>query len=327
MPLHRTLGAALLIACTLGTGQAFAAEPVATAAATAANPSPSKSDASAKDAKDKPVIDEKAIYAEALFKLIEQTQNSIHEAMTPVETDLATTVEQASKTLLADKDVYKALLGMAMYRDKLNEGDSNPERASRAAMGSLQSLLRQAPGVMNNAALINRAKLIAQIAKYYGKHDPSLCRYLPQDYSTLLVVDAPWLTDVDDDLVTQAIADETQAVKTILSGVPPLVINDSDVQAVFSKFAGEWLGSLDEDTTRKVAEGRAQGNYCVLWSAMLTDISKMSDAYPGSTQKILLPMLTMPTRGWLDVGLWSYRPGGSPETKEPGDDDSDAPQG
>jgi hypothetical protein len=252
-----------------------------------------------------------------MFKLIEQTLSSIHEAMSPVETDLATAVEQASKSLLADKDIYKSLLGMAMYRDKLNGDSPNPERASRAAMGSLQSLLRQAPGVMDNAALINRAKLIAQVAKYYGKHDPSLCRYLPQDYSTLLVVDAPWLTDVDEDLVTVAITDETKAVKTILSGVPPLVINDSDVQSVFSKFAGEWLGSLDEDTVRKVAEARAQGNYCTLWTEMLTDISKMSDAYPGSTQKILLPMLTMPTRGWLDVGLWSYRPGGSaPEKNE-----------
>lgn len=307
MSLHRTLGAALILASTLATSQAFAATPEAPAAVS--------QKASAAGVKNPAAtLDEegKAIYAEALFKLIEQTQAAIHEAMSPVETELANTVEKASKSLLADQDVYKALLGMAIYRDKLNEHDSNPERASRAAMGSLQSMLRQTPGVMNDEALINRAKLIAQVAQYYGKHDPSLCRYLPQDYSTLLVVDAPWLVDVEEDLVAQAISDETKAVKTILSGVPPLVINDVDVQKVFSKFAGEWLGSLDEGTVREVAESRAQGNYCPLWSAMLTDISKMSEAYPSSVQKILLPMLTLPSRGWLDVGLWSYRPGGSP---------------
>lgn len=307
MHLYRTLGAALLLAGTLAMGHAFADQP-AVADAGAVQKEPAKG----QEGKGADPQDEKGPYAEALFKLIENTQSAIHEAMAPVETELANTVEQASKKLLAEQDIYKALLRMAIYRDKLNEEDSNPERASRAAMGSLQSLLRQAPGVMDNEALINRAKLIAQVATYYGKHDPSMCRYLPQDYSTLLVIDAPWLTDVDEDLVTQAIADETKAVKTILSGVPPLVINDVDVQKVFSKFAGEWLGSLDQDSVRKVAEARAQGNYCPLWATMLTDISRMSEPYPSSIQKILLPMLTMPTRGWLDVGLWAYRPGGAP---------------
>ncbi|WP_315694891.1 hypothetical protein [Pseudomonas taiwanensis] len=299
-----------MLASTLAMGHAFADEPAgADTVAVQKDPVKGKVGDQVKGADAK---DEKGPYAEALFKLIENSQNAIHDAMAPVETELANTVEQASKSLLADQDIYKALLKMAIYRDKLNDEEANPERASRAAMGSLQSLLRQAPGVMNNEALINRAKLIAQVATYYGKHDPSMCRYLPQDYSTLLVVDAPWLTDVDEDLVTQAIVDETKAVKTILVGVPPLVINDVDVQKVFSKFAGEWLGSLDQENVRKVAEARAQGNYCPLWATMLTDISRMSEPYPSSIQKILLPMLTMPTRGWLDVGLWAYRPGGGP---------------
>lgn len=315
MYLNRTLGAALLLAGTLVMGHAFADQP-AVADAGVVQKDPAKG-------KDTDIPDESGPYAEALFKLIEKTQAAIHEAMAPVETELANTVEQAGKSLLAEQDIYKALLRMAIYRDKLNGEDSNPERASRAAMGSLQSLLRQAPGVMDNEALINRAKLIAQVATYYGKHDPSMCRYLPQDYSTLLVIDAPWLTDVDEDLVTQAIADETKAVKTILSGVPPLVINDVDVQKVFSKFAGEWLGSLDQDSVRRVAEARSQGNYCPLWATMLTDISRMSEPYPSSIQKILLPMLTMPTRGWLDVGLWAYRPGGAPSPDSAGEDPSE----
>jgi hypothetical protein len=314
---------AVSAALLFSTPMAWADTPApAPAAEQVTKPSPS----AVKQDPSKPTdADIKAQYSAALFKLIARTQSTIHESLSPVETDLATKVEVASKQLLADKDVYNALLNMAMYRDKLNGDDSNPERASRSAMGTLQSLLRQTPGVMDNAALINRAKLIAKIAKYYGKHDPSLCSYYPQDYSTLLTVDAPWLTDVDEDLVTQALEDEAKAVKTILSGIPPLIINDSDVQKVFAKFAGEWLGSVDEATVKEVAQSRSQGNYCVLWSAMLNDIAKMSEAYPGSTQKILLPMLTTPTRGWLDVGLWSYRPGGAtPDPAADAGDDAEA---
>ncbi|MBD8088563.1 hypothetical protein IFT48_00965 [Pseudomonas fluorescens] len=260
---------------------------------------------SAKDAKPDP----KAPYAAALFKLIEETQGTIHDAMQPVETELANEVEKTSKQLLADNVVYGALLKMAMYRDTLNGEESNPERAARSAMGSLQSMLRQTPGVMSNEALINRARLVAQVSKYYSKKDPSLCRYYPQDFSILLSVDAPWLTDVDEDVARQAMSDELKAIKAMLEGMPPLIINDTDVQTVFSKFAGEWLGGLDKDTVRIIAVAKAEANYCELWRYMLEDVSKMTEAYPSAGQKLLLPMLTLPTRGWLDVGQWSYRVG------------------
>lgn len=251
--------------------------------------------------------DSKAPYAAALFKLIEETQNTIHEAMLPVESELANDVERSSKQLLADPEVYGSLLKMAMYRDSLNGEESNPDRAARSAMGSLQSMLRQTPGVMSNENLINRARLIAQVAKYYSKHDPSLCRYYPQDFSILLSVDAPWLTDVDEDIARQAIDDEAKAVKTMLSGMPPLIINDTDVQGVFSKFAGEWLTSLNEETIKTIALAKANANYCELWRYLLEDVSKMTEAYPSAGQRLLLPLMTLPTRGWLDTGLWSYK--------------------
>lgn len=257
--------------------------------------------------KEAPKEDPKAPYAAALFKLIEETQGTIHEAMAPIETDLANDAEKASKQLLADPTVYGALLKMAMYRDTLNGEDSNPERAARSAMGSLQSMLRQTPGVMGNEALINRARLIAQVAKYYSKHDSSLCRYYPQDFSTLLLIDAPWLTEVDPDNLKQAMSDEASAIKTMLQGTPPLIINDTDVQGVFSKFAGEWLGGLPEDTVKTIALAKGNANYCELWRYMLNDVAKMTESYPGAGQKLLLPLLTLPTRGWLDVGNWTQR--------------------
>jgi len=270
----------------------------------------------AESAKDSKKDDAKAPYAAALFKLIEETQGTIHDAMLPIETELANDVEKSSKQLLSDNVVYGALLKMAMYRDTLNGEESNPERAARSAMGSLQSMLRQTPGVMSNEALINRARLIAQVAKYYSRKDPSLCRYYPQDFSILLSVDAPWLTDVDEDVARQAMADELKATKAMLEGMPPLIINDTDVQTVFSKFAGEWIGGLDPETVKTIAIAKGQANYCELWRYLLEDVAKMTESYPGAGQKLLLPLLTLPTRGWLDVGQWSYRIGQQPASTQ-----------
>lgn len=289
----------------------------------AATLTPEPEQPKAESAKDSKKDDAKAPYAAALFKLIEETQGTIHDAMLPIETELANDVEKSSKQLLSDNVVYGALLKMAMYRDTLNGEESNPERAARSAMGSLQSMLRQTPGVMSNEALINRARLIAQVAKYYSKKDPSLCRYYPQDFSILLSVDAPWLTDVDEDVARQAMADELKATKAMLEGMPPLIINDTDVQTVFSKFAGEWIGGLDPETVKTIAIAKGQANYCELWRYLLEDVAKMTESYPGAGQKLLLPLLTLPTRGWLDVGQWSYRIGQQPASAQQNAADDD----
>ncbi|MNY47595.1 hypothetical protein D3C86_1828760 [compost metagenome] len=39
---------------------------------------------------------------------------------------------------------------------------------------------------------------------------------------------------------------------------------------------------------------------------MFLDFSKMAETFPSASDKVLRPMFTMMSRGWLDAGLWSY---------------------
>lgn len=249
-------------------------------------------------------------FAPAVFKVIESTQHSLDEMYDPIESEMAEVLKDASKKLLADPAIFKALTVNAEQRfqaDKASEEDGvedNPTRYAKLAMASLQSSLRMSPGVMTRQELMDRALLIAEVAKYYERKDPTLCRYLPQDFSVLLNVDAPWVAEVDQDILEKGIESERNAVMRMYSGVSPIVIVDVDVQNIFSKFAGEWYAGLPEEEQSLIGIARNSGNFCPLWSTMLKDAAKMSTAFPKASQKVLLPLLTMPTRGWLDVGSW-----------------------
>jgi hypothetical protein len=249
-------------------------------------------------------------FAPAVFKVIESTQHSLDEMYDPIESEMAEVLKNASKQLLADPAIFKGLTLNAEQRfqaDKASEEegvDDNPARYAKLAMAGLQSALRMSPGVMTRQELMDRALLIAAVAKYYERKDPTLCRYLPQDFTVLLNVDAPWVAEVDQDILEKAIEGERSAVMRMFSGINPIIIVDVDVQNIFSKFAGEWYSGLPDQEQSLIGIARNSGNFCPLWSTLLKDAAKMSTAFPKASQKVLLPLLTMPTRGWLDVGSW-----------------------
>lgn len=266
------------------------------------------SDAGAGKGKPDPSVakDPRAPYSAALFPLIEKTQVALAEAMTPIESALADELVSKTKKFLADKEVYQRLVEMAYERAKADEVTDDPDKYAKQSLSALTASIRLTPGVMGQQALVNRAKLMSQVAKYYSKHDPSMCRYIPSDFSILMSVDAPWVTEVDDTLFSQAIDDEIDATKRMMGGSLPIGVNDSDAQLVFSKFAGEWLGGLDAETRFQIGSAKTNGDYCQLWKYMFNDFSKMAETFPAASDKVLRPLFTMMSRGWLDAGLWSY---------------------
>lgn len=253
-----------------------------------------------------PAPDPRAPFSAALFPLIEKTQQQIVESMSPIESPFADILVDRTKKLLADKDVYQRLVDMAYERSKADDVSNEPEHYARQALVAFTSSLRLAPGVMGRQALINRAKLLSQVSDYYSKNKPSMCRYIPADFSMIMSVDAPWLAGVEEDVFEQALDDEVDAIKRMLGGALPIGINDSDAQMVFSKLAVEWLQGIDAETRYRIGLARTNGNYCLLWKYMFKDFGNMADKMPPASDKVLRPVLTMMSRGWLDSGLWSY---------------------
>ena len=178
--------------------------------------------------------DPRAPYSAALFPLIEKTQAALVEAMTPVESALADELVSKSKKFLADKQVYQRLVEMAYERAKADDVTDAPDKYAKQSLAALTASIRLTPGVMGRDALVNRAKLMSQVAKFYSKHDPSMCRYIPADFSILMSVDAPWVAEVDDTVFTQALDDEIDATKRMMAGSLPIGVNDSDAQLVAS---------------------------------------------------------------------------------------------
>lgn len=248
----------------------------------------------------------KAKLSTALFPLVEETQESMNKALGTVRSDLAADLELKTKQLLAEPDVYAALINMAYQRKKMDEDPREDVFYVAEALSSLNASLRLTPGVMGDAALINRATLLSQVADYYSSKQPQMCRYIPSDFSLLMNIDAPWLVGVDAEVFHQALSDEYTAIKLMISGVLPRNINDSDRQMAISKFAGHWLGSLTEEDRYRIAASKQEGNYCELWKYMLKDMAKMADNYPETSKKVIGPFMLSMTRGWMDSGLWSY---------------------
>jgi hypothetical protein len=250
--------------------------------------------------------DPRAPFSAAMFPLIEKTQQAMAESMAPIESPLADVLVDKTKKLLADKVVYQHLVDMAYERSKADDVSEEPEHYAKQALAAFNASLRLTPGVMGRPALMNRARLLSQVADYYSKNKPSMCRYIPADFSIVMSVDAPWVAGVDEDVFNQALDDEINAIKQMLAGSLPYGVNDSDAQMVFSKFAGEWLVGLDADTRYRIGLAKTNGNYCLLWKYMFKDFANMSESYPNASNKVLRPVLTMMSRGWLDSGLWSY---------------------
>lgn len=250
--------------------------------------------------------DPRAPYSAALFPLIEKTQTVLVDAMAPVESASADELVSKSKQFLADKLVYQRLVEMAYERAMADDVTNDPIKYAKQSLEALTTSIRLTPGLMGREALVNRAKLMSEVAKFYSKHDPSMCRYIPADFSILLSVDAPWMAEVDESVFTKALDDEIAAAKRMMAGSLPIGINDSDSQLVFSKFAGEWLGGLDAETRYQIGTAKTNGDYCQLWKYMFLDFSKMAESFPSASDKVLRPIFTMMSRGWLDAGLWSY---------------------
>lgn len=250
--------------------------------------------------------DAKAALSKALFPMIEETQDAMNKALGSVRSDLAADLESKTKQLLADPEVYAALVNMAYQRKKMESEPREDEAYAAEALSSLNGSLRLSPGVMSDDAILTRATLLSQIAGYYSSKQPPMCRYIPSDFSILMNIDAPWLVNVDAEVFHQAIDDEYRAIKLMLTGVLPRHVNDSDKQMAISKFAGHWLSSLDEESRYRIAAAKQAGNYCELWSGMLKDMVKMADNFPDTKRKVVGPFLVSMTRGWMDSGLWSY---------------------
>lgn len=248
----------------------------------------------------------RASISKALFPLIEETQESMSKALGSIRSDLAADLEMKTKQFLAEPEVYAALVNMAYQRKKMDADPRDDEFYAAEALSSLNGSLRLTPGVMSEEAIINRARLLAQVSTYYSSKQPQMCRYVPSDFSILMNIDAPWLENVDAEVFHEALDDEYYAIKLMLTGVLPRNVNDSDKQMAISKFAGSWLASLDEDSRYKIAAAKQDGNYCELWSSMLKDMVKMADNFPDTRKKVIAPFLVSMTRGWMDSGLWSY---------------------
>lgn len=250
--------------------------------------------------------DAKANMSNAIFPLIEASQKEMAEALGVIRSNLAEDLENKTKQFLADPEVYSALVNMAYQRKLLDKDPQDDSYYAAEALSSLHGSLSLTPGVMGNEALITRATLLAKISDFYGDSDPQMCRYIPSDFSILMSVDAKWLEAIDPALFHRAIDDEYVAMKLMLSGVLPRSVNNSDKQVSFSLFANHWLSSLDEEAKYEVALAKKNGNYCVLWSRLLADISSMGLEVPSTSKKIIAPFLVMMSRGWMDTGLWSY---------------------
>lgn len=251
----------------------------------------------------------------ALLPLIEETQESMNKALGSVRSDLATDLEAKTKQFLSEPDVNAALVNMAYQRRKMEDEPRDEAYYAAEALSSVNASLRLTPGVMGDAALINRAKLLSQIAGYYSSKQPQMCRYIPSDLSLLMNIDAPWLVSVDAEVFHQALNDEYMAIKLMISGVLPRNVNDSDKQMAISRFAGHWLESLGEEDRYKIAAAKQEGNYCDLWRYMLKDMAKMAESVPDTGKKVIGPFMVSMTRGWMDSGLWSYEVRDSAEKK------------
>lgn len=272
-----------------------------------------------------PAVNEKATKAEkeakaalsaALFELIEKTQGAMNDSLSAVRSDLATDLEIKTRQFLAEPEVYTALLNMAYQRKKLDREPKEDSFYAAEALSSLNGSLRLTPGVMGDDALINRAKLLSEIADYYSKHDKQMCRYIPSDFSILMSIDAPWLVKVDAEVFHQAMDDEHDAIKLMINGVLPRNVNDSDKQMAVSKFASKWLASLAPDDLYQIAAAKKEGNYCELWKFMLSDMEKMADSFPDTSKKVIAPFMLSMSRGWMDSGLWSYEAPASEEESQ-----------
>lgn len=257
--------------------------------------------------------DQDLAFSRAVMGIAMATQASIESEMDSIESISADILRAASQEILSDPEIIAVLARNAKHRYLIDQEASEDvieadfDRYANLAMGSLQTALRQTPGVMTQRELTTRARLLSHIARFYSRRDASMCRYLPQDISLLLNVDAPWIEFIDESLAEQAILDERNAIKRVLGGTMPIIINDADVQLVFSRFAGEWFSGLDDQSRQIISQSRSKGDYCDLWQKLLTDSANMAESFPAATHRVLLPLLTMPTRGWLDVGLWGLK--------------------
>jgi hypothetical protein len=247
----------------------------------------------------------------ALAPMIEQTQESMEKALGTVRSDLAGDLELKTNKLLAEPEVLTALVNMAYQRRKMDDEPRDDSFYVAEALSSMNGSLRLTPGVMGDSALINRARLLSQVAAYYSSKQPQMCRYIPADFSILMSIDAPWLVGVEPDVFHQALDDEYTAIKLMMSGVLPRNSNDSDKQLAISKFAGHWLGSLSDEDRYQIASAKQGGNYCELWRVLLKDMARMGDSVPDTSRKLISPFMLSMTRGWLDSGLWSYEVDGN----------------
>lgn len=271
------------------------------------------SDDVVKDASNK---DKESDFSQYVFKIIESTQAALDEAYDGIESQMAETVKTSSKKLLAKPIIFKALINSAKIRFEADIEEADDEDAIKdnkpyyasMAMAGLQTQLRQVTGAMTKNEMIARARIISDVAKYYNRKDPSMCRYLPQDFSVLLNIESEWVAEVDEERLENAIEAEIKAIERVYKGVDSVIVADVDTQALFSKFASEWFSGISEQEKERISVSRNSGNYCVLWSIILNDAAKMSEVYPSASRKILLPLMTMPTRGWLDVDKWGFKP-------------------
>lgn len=254
------------------------------------------------------------LFSQSVMVLVQQSMDSLNLVMEPLESVQAQQLKETTGQLLSAPTTIALIATSAKLRylaDKVHQEDEQDAtdygRYAGLAMTGLQSSLRLSAGVMTREELRVRAKLVSEVAAYYGKHDASMCRYLPQDFALLMNVDLPWIERVDADLVEQAIEDEAAAVIRMLGGVMPIVQNDADAQQIFSQFALEWFKSLEPGIQASIGADRAVGNYCSLWQHLLKDLAKMSQQAPNAAQRLILPALTLPTRGWLDVGIWGVQ--------------------
>ncbi len=247
---------------------------------------------------------EEVRYKDKLNPAIEQTIKSFSESMASIESELASILEKKAEEFLRDEEIQNSLIKLMKHYELSDKSTDHGQLASMA-LSALYGTLRLSPGVMDNAAIINRALLLSQAASFYSKKNPSMCRYIPNDFNLILNIDAEWISGVDETILTKAIEDESKGVKLILKGILPRNINNHDRIIEFSSFANTWLAGLDEKKAYNIAIARENGNYCELWSYLLKDLSEMSLQYPMTINKVLAPMMVMTTRGWLDSGRWA----------------------
>lgn len=255
------------------------------------------------------------LFSQSVMALVQKSMDSLHQVMDPLESVQAQHLKDTTGHLLSAPTTVSMIATSAKLRYLADKKDHDTEdqdgidymRYAGLAMTGFQSSLSQSPGVMTRDELRIRARLVAEVAAFYSERDASMCRYLPQDFTLLMNVDLPWIERVDADLVEQAIEDEASAVIRMLGGTMPIIQTDPDTQQVFSSFALEWFKGLEPTIQVGIGADQAVGNYCSLWSHLLKDLEKMAGVAPNAAYRLILPALTLPNRGWLDVGQWGVR--------------------